>query len=610
MLERDHFFLTKHKSLANIREGIKKIVNEKQIDTLKKRMLNMSFDGLFTKAMTAELLENLKGGRITKIQQPFTNEIVLVVRANGKNQKLLLSVHPSYARIQLTEETYENPKEPPMFCMLLRKHLEGYFIDNLYQIGHDRIIVLEVRGRNEIGDTSYKKLMIEIMGRHSNIILVDQEKNTILDSIKHVSYAVNSHRAILPGYEYKAPPAQDKKDPLSAEKEDILKALDFNSGKLDKQIVQQFSGISPLLAKEIVFQAGLANRDTLPEAFLAKMKEIKEAHHNPSIIQTEDKEYFYFQNLLHLKGESKNFSTLSKMLDRFYFGKAERDRVKQQSNDLERFIVNERDKNEKKIKKLKRSLQEAENAEQYQLLGELLTANIYAAKKGMKEIEVANYYHPDGEMVTISLDPRKTPSENAQKYFTRYQKAKNSIDIIKEQINLAEKELAYFDTLLQQIISASPKDIQEIREELIEEGYLRERQKKQTKKQQNIRPVLDQYIASDTTEILVGKNNKQNDYLTNKVAARDEIWLHTKDIPGSHVVIRSKEPSEETIIEAAKLAAYFSKAKQSSSVPVDYTLVRHVKKPSGAKPGFVIYDNQQTVYVTPDEDTVLRLKQQ
>ncbi|GKU82413.1 NFACT family protein [Niallia sp. NCCP-28] len=570
----------------------------------------MSFDGLFTKAMTAELLENLKGGRITKIQQPFTNEIVLVVRANGKNQKLLLSVHPSYARIQLTEETYENPKEPPMFCMLLRKHLEGYFIDNLYQIGHDRIIVLEVRGRNEIGDTSYKKLMIEIMGRHSNIILVDQEKNTILDSIKHVSYAVNSHRAILPGYEYKAPPAQDKKDPLSAEKEDILKALDFNSGKLDKQIVQQFSGISPLLAKEIVFQAGLANRDTLPEAFLAKMKEIKEAHHNPSIIQTEDKEYFYFQNLLHLKGESKNFSTLSKMLDRFYFGKAERDRVKQQSNDLERFIVNERDKNEKKIKKLKRSLQEAENAEQYQLLGELLTANIYAAKKGMKEIEVANYYHPDGEMVTISLDPRKTPSENAQKYFTRYQKAKNSIDIIKEQINLAEKELAYFDTLLQQIISASPKDIQEIREELIEEGYLRERQKKQTKKQQNIRPVLDQYIASDTTEILVGKNNKQNDYLTNKVAARDEIWLHTKDIPGSHVVIRSKEPSEETIIEAAKLAAYFSKAKQSSSVPVDYTLVRHVKKPSGAKPGFVIYDNQQTVYVTPDEDTVLRLKQQ
>lgn len=573
-------------------------------------MLIMSFDGLFTRAMATELLGNLKGGRITKVQQPFTNEMVLVVRANGKNQKLLLSVHPSYARVQLTEETYENPKEPPMFCMLLRKHLEGYFIDNLYQIGHDRIIVLEVRGRNEIGDTSYKKLMIEIMGRHSNIILVDQEKNTILDSIKHVSYAVNSHRAILPGYEYKAPPPQDKQDPFTATEEDVLKAIDFNSGKLDKQIVQQFSGISPLLAKEIVFQADLANRETLPKAFISKIKEIKEEQYNPSIIQTTDKEYFYFQDLFHLKGDSKSFSTLSKMLDRFYFGKAERDRVKQQSNDLERFIINERDKNEKKIHKLNKSLQEAENAEQYQLLGELLTANIFAAKKGMKEIEVVNYYDPEGKMLKIILDPRKTPSENAQKYFTKYQKAKNSIGIIKEQISLAENELAYFETLLQQIISASPKDIQEIREELIEEGYLRERQKKQTKKKQNTKPVLDQYFAGDGTEILVGKNNKQNDYLTNKVAARDEIWLHTKDIPGSHVVIRSKEPSEETIVEAAKLAAYFSKAKQSSSVPVDYTLVRHVKKPSGAKPGFVIYDNQQTVYVTPDEDTVLRLKQQ
>ncbi|MFT8320877.1 MAG: NFACT RNA binding domain-containing protein [Bacillus sp. (in: firmicutes)] len=568
----------------------------------------MSFDGLFTKAMTTELLQQLKGGRINKVQQPFSNEVVLVVRANGKNQKLLLSVHPSYARIQLTEETYENPKEPPMFCMLLRKHLEGYFIENIYQIGNDRIIVLEIRGRNEIGDTSYKKLMIEIMGRHSNIILVDQEKNTILDSIKHVSYAVNSHRAILPGYEYKAPPAQDKLDPLSASEEDVVKAIDFNSGKLDKQIVQQFSGISPLLAKEILFRADIANRITLPKAFTTQMENIKQEAYNPSIMITSDKEYFYYQPVLHVNGEIKSFATLSEMLDRFYFGKAERDRVKQQSNDLERFIVNERDKNTKKIKKLQKSLLEAENAEEYQLSGELLTANLYAAKKGMDKIEVVNYYDLEGKMLTIELNPRLSPSENAQKYFKKYQKAKNSIAIIKEQIRLSEAELLYFETLFQQIISASPKDIQEIREELVEEGYLRERQKKQTKKQQNSKPVLDQYYSEDHTEILVGKNNKQNDYLTNKVAARDEIWLHTKDIPGSHVVIRSKEPSEQTILQAANLAAYFSKAKHSSSVPVDFTLVRHVKKPSGAKPGFVIYDNQQTVYVTPDEETIISLK--
>ncbi|MGP7817568.1 Rqc2 family fibronectin-binding protein [Niallia sp. 01092] len=568
----------------------------------------MSFDGLFTKAMTTELLDNLKGGRINKVQQPFSNEIVLVVRANGKNQKLLLSVHPSYARIQLTEETYENPKEPPMFCMLLRKHLEGYFIENIYQIGNDRIIVLEIRGRNEIGDISYKKLMIEIMGRHSNIILVDQEKNTILDSIKHVSYAVNSHRAILPGYEYKAPPAQDKLDPLTAVAEDVVKTIDFNSGKLDKQIVQQFSGISPLLAKEILFRAKIANRITLPKAFIEQMEDIKKETYDPAIMFTSNKEYFYFQPLHHVNGETRSFPSLSKMLDRFYFGKAERDRVKQQSNDLERFIVNERDKNKKKITKLQKSLADAENAEQFQLLGELLTANLYAVQKGMDKAEVVNYYHPEGEVMTIPLDSRLSPSENAQKYFTKYQKAKNSIDIIKEQISLAEEELMYFETLMQQIISASPKDIQEIREELVEEGYLRERQKKQTKKQQNNKPILDQYYANDQTEILVGKNNKQNDYLTNKLAARDEIWLHTKDIPGSHVVIRSKEPSEETILQAANLAAYFSKAKHSSAVPVDYTLVRHVKKPSGAKPGFVIYDNQQTVYVTPDEETVISLK--
>jgi len=567
----------------------------------------MSFDGLFTRAMASEISQNLKGGRINKVQQPFTNEIVLIVRANGKNQKLLLSVHPSYARIQLTQETYENPKEPPMFCMLLRKHLEGYFIENIYQVENERMIVLEVKGRNEIGDISYKKLIIEIMGRHSNIILVDQEKNTIMDSIKHVSYAVNSHRAILPGYEYISPPAQEKINPLEASEEDVLKNIDFNGGKLDKQLVQHFSGLSPLIAKEIVYQAGLANRTTLPAAFAAAMAAVKAAKFDPAIMMTENKEYFYFVPIEHVGGETKSFPTLSEMLDRFYFGKAERDRVKQQSNDLERFIQNERDKNSKKISKLEKTLAVAENADQHQLLGELLTANLYAAKKGMKKLEVINYYDPDGSSMEIELNPRLTPSENAQKYFTRYQKAKNSIDIIKEQIRLAETELEYFDSLYHQILTASPKDIQEIREELIEEGYLRERQKKQVKKAQNAKPVLDQYTYEET-EILVGKNNKQNDYLTNKVAARDEIWLHTKDIPGSHVVIRSKNPSEETILQAAKLAAYFSKARQSSSVPVDYTLVRHVKKPSGAKPGFVIYDNQQTVYVTPDEETIISLK--
>lgn len=569
----------------------------------------MSFDGLFTRAITHELSSLLKGGRINKIHQPYKNEIILAVRANGVNHKLLLSAHPSYARVQITNEQYDNPNEPPMFCMLLRKHLEGSIIEDIKQSGLDRMIIFEVKGRNEIGDISYKQLIVEIMGRHSNIIIVDKNRNVILDSIKHISFAVNSHRAIMPGQEYIMPPQQEKLNPLKAGEEDVLRVVDFNAGKIDKQLVANFAGVSPVLAKEITFKAGLVNRTTLPKAFAAMMEEIKNHHYKPAVTYGSNKEAFYLLPLEHLQGETKSFETLSQLLDRFYFGKAERDRVKQQGNDLERLLANEKEKNEKKIKKLEATLDDAKKAEQFLLYGELLTANIFMAQKGMKEISVVNYYDENGASINIPLDPRKTPSENAQKYFTKYQKAKNSVNIVKEQIQLAQDEVAYFDSLLQQVEAASPKDIEEIREELIEGGYIRARQKKGNKNKQNLKPVLEKYHSTDGTEILVGKNNKQNDYLTNKVAARDEIWLHTKDIPGSHVVIRSKEPSEDVIVEAAQIAAYFSKARNSSSVPVDFTRVRHVKKPAGAKPGFVIYEQQQTVYVTPDEDVILKLKQ-
>jgi predicted ribosome quality control (RQC) complex YloA/Tae2 family protein len=568
----------------------------------------MSFDGLFTKLMTNEISSTLNSGRINKIYQPFKNEIMMQIRANGKNHKLLLSAHPSYARVQLTNDSYDNPSEPPMFCMLLRKHLEGSIIEKIYQIGLDRMIAIEVKGRNELGDVSYKKLVIEIMGRHSNIVLVDKDKDIILDSIKHVSFAVNSHRAILPGQKYILPPQQEKLNPFELEENEILRKLDFNAGKLDKQLVEQFAGISPLLAREIVYKAGLANRLTLPKTFIEILKQIQQRDIHPSITINNQKEAFYFLPLEHMKGETKYFDRLSDMLDRYYFGKAERDRVKQQANDLERFIQNEKDKNEKKIEKLYSTLEDAKKADQYQLFGELLTANMYSLQRGMKEIEVINYYDENGATVVIPLDPLKTPSDNAQKYFSKYQKAKNSIEIVKNQIRLAEEELLYFESLQQQLMAASIRDIAEIREELVDEGYIRERQKKKNKSPNQGKPILETYRASNGTDILVGKNNKQNDYLTNKLAGRDEIWLHTKDIPGSHVVIRSKEPDDETIKEAATLAAYFSKARLSSSVPVDFTKVRYVKKPNGAKPGFVIYDNQQTIYVTPDEEKILSLK--
>ncbi|WP_026692091.1 Rqc2 family fibronectin-binding protein [Peribacillus kribbensis] len=568
----------------------------------------MSFDGLFTKAMSEEISSLLKGGRINKIHQPSKNEILMVVRAGGKNQKLLISAHPSYARVQLTGESYDNPSEPPMFCMLLRKHLEGYILEDIYQTGIDRVLVIEVKGRNELGDISHKKLIVEIMGRHSNIVLVDKSRNMILDSIKHISHAVNTYRAILPGQPYVEPPAQEKLNPLESSEDDLLKGLDFNEGRLDKQLMNRFAGISPLFSKEVLFKAGLANRSTLPNAFFELIDRVRAGNYEPTLIVSEGREYFYFLPLEHIKGEKTRYPSLSMLLDRFYFGKAERDRVKQQAHDLERFMLNEKKKNEKKVGKLEETLADSEKAKDFQLSGELLTANLYSMEKGMKEIEVLNYYDENGGTLVIELDPQKTPSENAQKYFVKYQKAKNSVEIVKEQIRLALDEIAYFDNLLQQLEFASPKDIAEIREELQEGGYIRSKQKKGSKNKQNQKPVLEKYLSSDGDEIFVGKNNTQNDYLTNKFSRRDDVWLHTKDIPGSHVVIRNGSPSEKTLKEAAVLAAYFSKAKESGSVPVDFTLVRHVKKPNGAKPGFVIYDNQQTLFVTPATEKVMELK--
>ncbi len=566
----------------------------------------MAFDGLFTKAMVEELNEALTGGRVNKIHQPYKNELIMVIRARGKNNKLLLSAHPSYARVQLTDTVQDNPSEPPLFCVMMRKHLDGAILENIQQNGLDRTIMFEFKGKNEIGDISYKQLYVEIMGRHSNIILVDKEKRTMIDSIKHIPPAQNSYRTILPGSLYVNPPAQNKKNPLIADAETVLQSIDFNTGKIGKQLVASFEGLSPLISNEVVACAGLANRETIPGTFVKTMKPILEKKYTPVMIDSGDKTYFYMIDLSHLKGERTKLDTLSMLLDRYYFGKAERDRVRQQGNDLERLISNELQKNRSKIHKLERTLEEAENAGEYQRLGELLTANLYAVKKGMSEIQVLNYYDEAGSMITIPLDPRKNPADNAQKYFSRYQKAKNAIIVVQEQIAKTNNEIYYFEALFQQLESASPRDIEEIREELVEEGYIKARHVKKKKKPE--KPVIEEYVSSDGTLIHAGKNNRQNDYLTNKVARRDDIWLHTKDIPGSHIVIQSAEPSDETILEAAIIAAYYSKAKESSSVPVDYTKVRHVKKPSGAKPGFVIYDQQHTVYVTPDEGKVMEMK--
>ncbi|WP_078430681.1 Rqc2 family fibronectin-binding protein [Alkalihalobacterium alkalinitrilicum] len=568
----------------------------------------MSFDGLMAKAITKELQEKLETGRISRVYQPYKTELLFTIRAKGTNHSLLLSANPSFARIHLTTEKYENPQEPPMFCMLLRKHLEGSFIEKIEQIDMERIITIDIKGKDELGDTTYKTLIIEIMGRHSNITLVDKDSKKIIDSIKHISPSQSSVRTVLPGQTYEFPPAQGKINPFSIDEEGLLSRLDFNQGKLDKQILETFSGISPQVTKEIVHRAKLTQQKAVAGAFFDVIGPLKNNKFEPQMVLAQNKEAFSLFPLTHLQGDVRFFTSVSELLDRFFFGKGERDRVKQQAHDLERFLRNEFQKNEKKIKKLEKTLVDAEKAQTYQRFGELLTANLHLVKRGDQAINVLDYYDENGATVSITLDPQKSPSDNAQHYFRKYNKAKNSVAVVEEQIEKAKLEMQYLEQLIQQMEAASPKDIEEIREELIEEGYVRRRQKDSKKKKKPTKPQIESYVSSTGVEFFVGKNNKQNEYLTNRLARQDEIWLHTKDIPGSHVLIRHTDPDETTLTEAATVAAFFSKARQSSGVPVDYTKIRHVKKPNGSKPGFVIYDNQTTLYVTPNEDVVLKLR--
>ncbi|WP_027963133.1 Rqc2 family fibronectin-binding protein [Halalkalibacillus halophilus] len=561
----------------------------------------MPFDGIVTRAVTEELNTLLTGGRIQKIYQPTDSEIIITVRNKGKNHSLLISNHATYARTHLTSQKFTNPKEPPMYCMVLRKYLASGYVEKVEQVEMERIIHLSVRSKDEIGDENNKKLIIEIMGKHSNAILVDPERNVILDSLKHISPAQNRHRSILPGQTYVAPPEQGKFNPVELEPSTFIKKLDFNQGKMGKQMLNLLMGCSPIVTNNLAEQAYLGSESTYKEVFEKFQSQLINHDYQPSIIKG-DKEDFHvipFSN----SQDAKHFDTVNEMLDTFYYGKAERDRIKNQTYDLMRMLKNERDKNERKIKKQLTTLKKAEKADEYQKKGELLTAHMHLVNHGDSKVEVMDYYDPNQNNLSIDLNPNKTPSENAQSYFKQYQKLKKSKQVVEVEIEKAKKEIEYLERIIQQLEQAREVDVADIREELEEEGYVKQKQKGSKKKKKKMLSP-DYYTSTDGTEIIVGRNNKQNEFVTTRLANKEDYWLHAKDIPGSHVLIRSNKPSEETILEAAMIGAYYSKAKLSASVPVDYTLVKHVKKPNGAKPGYVIYEQQQTVFVTPDGDKI------
>lgn len=548
-------------------------------------------------------LQSLVGGRINRVHQPYALDLMIQIRSNRQNAQLLISANAMYARLQLTDTPIKNPQEPPMFCMMLRKHLESGFITAVEQIERDRVIVFSIRSRNELGDEENKKLYVELMGRHSNIILTTEE-GKILDAIKHLPPSQNTYRTIMPGSEYILPPAQHKLDPLN-QMEEGIKRIDWNAGNMDKQLVSTFSGLSPQIAQEIVHRAKMPNRTSLQTAFQEVINQLV----GPYVFQQLASGKERFAPLVLTTGEitsEETYESSKDVLDRFYYEKSNRDRVRQQAHDVERLLKSELVKNQLKRKRLFEDLKATERANELQKYGELLTTYLFQLEKGMRVAQVVDYYDEEGATIDIPLDPLKTPNENAQQYYKKYNKLKVAKVEVQKQIELNDAEIEYLETLVAQLDVASPSDIIEIREELAEQGYIRQ---KRQKKKVNPKVSLEAYTSSTGTEFFVGKNNTQNDHLTFKFARRDEIWLHVKDIPGSHVIIRSTEPDETTLLEAATVAAYFSKARASSGVPVDYTRARFVKKPSGAKPGFVIYTDQQTVYVTPDEQLTKKLQQ-
>ncbi|MBU7496907.1 NFACT family protein [Lactiplantibacillus pentosus] len=564
----------------------------------------MSFDGLFTHAMVTELRQTLVGGRISKINQPYQNELILTIRANRQNYPVLLSADPTYPRIQTTQIPYVNPAVPTNFAMMMRKYLQGAVVTAVTQMANDRVVHLTVATRNELGDAETLTLIIEIMARHSNVILVDDQTSKIIDVIKHVGADQNRYRLLLPGATYIQPPKQDKIDPFTPNTDYQTLVRDYpNEDVLAKQLQQHYQGLGRDSAQQLA--ADLHQPGDLAAHYQAFLTQFN--HPEPTLITLPNRKTMFAAGKFdHFGPATRQFDTLSQLLDFYYADAAQRERVQQQAGNLIRVVKNNLKKNRNKLKKLEQTLANTKQADELRLKGEILTTYLHEVKRGMTEITLPDYYH-DNAPLKIQLSTQLSPSRNAQKYFSRYQKQKNAVGYVGEQIDLTQAEIDYLDNIQTQIELASPADIAEIREELTQQGYLKQHHTKK-KQRSSRRPSQPQaFVATDGTPISVGKNNRQNDQLTLKTAHKSDYWLHTQKIPGSHVIVHSDHPSETTLMEAANLAAYFSKARDSATVPVDYVQVRRIRKPNGAKPGFVIYEGQKTLYVSPDAQLVEQL---
>jgi len=549
----------------------------------------MSFDGFFLHHMVEELRTKLLNGRIQKINQPFDQELVLQIRSNRKSHRLLLSAHPVFGRIQLTESTFENPAQPSTFIMVLRKYLQGAVIESIEQIENDRIVEITVSNKNEIGDHIQATLIIEIMGKHSNILLVDKSSHKILEVIKHIGFSQNSYRTLLPGATYIAPPSTEALNPFMVKDEKLFEILQTQE-LTAKNLQNLFQGLGRDTATEL-------ERQLLNDK-LATFRNFFGQETNPCLT---DKS---FSCVPFSSKTAENFDSLSQLLDIYYKDKAERDRVKQQASELIRRVENELQKNRQKLKKQEKELLATENAEEFRQKGELLTTFLHQVPNDQDQVILENYY--TNQPITIALDKALTPNQNAQRYFKRYQKLKEAVKYLTDLIEETKATILYLESVETVLNQAGLDEIAEIREELIQTGFIRRRQREKIQKRQK----PEQYLASDgNTIIFVGRNNLQNEELTFKMARKEELWFHAKDIPGSHVVISGNlNPTDEVKTDAAELAAYFSKGRLSNLVQVDMIEVKKLNKPTGGKPGFVTYTGQKTLRVTPDPEKIQSMK--
>lgn len=580
----------------------------------------MALDGIFLSLIKDELTDSLEDARVDRIHQPSKEEIIINFRTRQKPHKILFNVNASQARIHETYLTVENPKAPPMFCMLLRKHLSSGKLISIRQDGFERILYFDFDSSNEMGDIVRLTLVIEIMGRHSNLILVNSE-GKILDSIKRIGQDVSSVRPVLPGMLYSPPPKEKRLSIFDFKNNELLEALEKNREKdMSKVLLHTFEGISPVMAREAVFYS--AKTDTLSFKdltdgqkdklcfFFTNTADSVTEHKNKFVtLKTKENQLkdFCFTDILQYGSLMirKEFSSPSELLDYFYAERDQLSRTKQRADDLFKLLISTSERINRRISNQLTELEQCKNRDDYKKTGDLIISNIYKIKKGDGEVMLTDYTSEDMPEIKVRLDKRLTPQQNAQKYYNEYKKCDTAEKMLTRLIKEGKQEILYIDSVFDSLTRASNEsDILALREELYEQGYLKTPRGKKAKPQKMLPPL--KFKTSGGFEVLVGRNNRQNDKLTLKDSLKTDIWLHTKDIPGSHVILKTNglSPTDTDISQAACIAAYHSKAKNSSSVAVDYTYVKNVKKPNGAKPGMVIFTDNKTLFVTPDEELI------